>query len=71
MVYLHSACVLGHIVAAVLNKECVVKCITINKREDATFLIDLKMNSGFPLARATPPVLFSLVIEMFFFFFFY
>ena len=64
MVYLHSACVLGHIVAAVLNKECVVKCITI-KHEDATFLIDLKMNSGFPLARATPPVLFSLVIEMF------
>ena len=42
MVYLHSTCVLGHIATAVLNKECVFKCMAINKSEDATFLIDLK-----------------------------
>ena len=43
MVYLHFACVLGHIGTAVL---------TINKCEDATFLIALKNEFRFPTSNS-------------------
>lgn len=52
MVYLHSACVLSQIATAVLNKGCVSKCMTINKCEDATFLIDLKNEFRFPTSNS-------------------
>ena len=52
MICLHSARVLRHIATAVLNKECVFKCMTINKREDATFLIDLKNEFRFPTSNS-------------------
>ena len=48
MAHLYSACVLVHTATAVLNKESVFKCMTINKCEDATFLIDLKNEFRFP-----------------------